>query len=208
MKHVTILLTTLYLLCTASTFSQINHKANHKKFKSFYPKGIKTIYDEYKNITWVSSKFYEFKENIGNGMKLYYGVKYDMNTGEYEIMPLRVKFELRLNDWIFWNKINVLYGDNNDKRNGTTKRYEFTFDENLKKTNTYSGGFVQEDLDIELTTELEQFLRETTSEIKPIGFRFTGKKYVEYNRRILLKKYEPIKEFLDSYFTILTEYSK
>lgn len=179
-----------------------------KKINPLIQKGVKIKNDEHEGVSWIKSKNVDIVRSdtfssASATMSIYFGVT--KINGKVKIMPLRIVNTLNVSDWIFFNKISILYGTLKQKRDGTREKFTIYDDDTSRNV---SGGGVSEKSDIVVSDEILQFLKKMTSKPKPIHIRYSGKeKYYEKYYGVFLKKFsKKIKPVLDTYLALIEEF--
>lgn len=179
-----------------------------KKINPLIQKGVKIKNDEHEGVSWIKSKNVDIVRSdtfssASATMSIYFGVT--KINGKVKIMPLRIVNTLNVSDWIFFNKISILYGTLKQKRDGTREKFTIYDDDTSRNV---SGGGVSEKSDIMVSDEILQFLKKMTSNPKPIHIRYSGKeKYYEKYYGVFLKKFsKKIKPVLDTYLALIEEF--
>lgn len=200
-----VLLTTLFSL---STYSQKNlnfTKKDGKEINKFFEKGIRRNVDEHEDIIWFKSKSVEvLKEDSLFGspsteMEIYFGI---YKEGDKIVMtPLRIKNYFYSNNWIFFNKISIIYRTLKEKKQGIKEKFEL-FDDDVKR-NT-SGGRVSEISDVVVSDEILDFLKKICSEPKSLRIRYSGDdKYYEGYTGVFLKRFnKKLSPLLNTYLNL------
>ena len=205
---ITIILVFLFQFANSQTISF--SKDELKRINPLIQKGVKIKNDEHEGVSWIKSKNVDIvRSDTFNSstatMSIYFGIT--KINGKVKIMPLRIVNTLNINNWIFFNKISILYGTLKQKRNGTREKFTIYDDDTVRNVN---GGGVTEKSDVVVSDEVMLFLKAITSNPKPIHIRYSGKeKYYEKFYGVFLKKFS--KKFLpvlDSYLALVKEFEK
>lgn len=181
-----------------------------KRINPLIQKGVKIKNDEHEGVSWIKSKNVDIvRSDTFNSstatMSIYFGIT--KINGKVKVMPLRIVNTLNVDNWIFFDKISILYGTLKQKRNGTREKFTIYDDDTVRNA---SGGGVTEKSDVVVSDEVMLFLKAITSNPKPIHIRYSGKeKYYEKFYGVFLKKFpKKLLPVLDSYLALVKEFEK